>query len=254
MADFISLQDVYSLTMGLPSIDEQKAIAEVLGALDGKIAANSRVVATADSLAEALTRRAFSGEFVSLADVASVAMGSSPPGASYNEAGNGVPFFQGVRDFGVRFPSRRVWTDLPVRLASAGDTLLSVRAPVGRTNLADDEVCIGRGLASLRAKDGRAMSLFHQVRAAHAAWAPYEAEGTVFGAINRAQLEGIDLPALVERAAAELETRLAELEGLVATALRETTALSAARDELLPLLMSGKVRVKDAEMIVEGTL
>lgn len=98
------------------------------------------------------------------------------------------------------------------------------------------------------------MTLFHQVRAAHSAWAPYEAEGTVFGAISRPQLEGIDVPAVDRLVAADLEDRLAELENVVATCLRESAILAATRDELLPLLMSGKVRVMDAEKTLEGVL
>jgi type I restriction enzyme S subunit len=254
MAPYVSLTDQRAMLIEVPPIDDQQAIAEVFTALDEKIVANGGTIATADALAEALTRRSFSGEAVRLADVASVTMGSSPPGSSYNEAEIGLPFYQGVRDFGVRFPSRRIWTDRPVRLAAAGDTLLSVRAPVGRTNLAEEEICIGRGLAALRAKDGGAMTLFHQVRAAHAAWAPYEAEGTVFGAINRAQLEGIELPTLMVGRAAELEVRLTQLENLIAGLLRESSALTRTRDELLPLLMSGKVRVKDAEKSLEEVL
>lgn len=246
--------DAKALHVCVPSLGKQQAVADVLAALDNKIAVNRHMVGIADELAEAITRRALSGKVVRLADVATVTMGSSPPGSSYNEAAVGLPFYQGVRDFGVRVPTKRIWTDNPVRRAFAGDTLLSVRAPVGRTNLADEEICIGRGLAALRARDGRAMTLFHQVRAAHVAWAPYEAEGTVFGAIARGQLEGIELPAVKSDAASELEARVNDLENVIASALRETSTLGRTRDELLPLLMSGKVRVKDAEKQVEAVL
>lgn len=245
---------IEGLDIPLPLLAEQQAIAEVLGALDDKIAVNARVVRLADGLAESLLLRQVSHGTVKLAEIAEVTMGSSPPGSSYNEHGHGVPFYQGVRDFGTRFPSRRVWTDQPVRMASAKETLLSVRAPVGRTNLASEEMCIGRGLAALRSRTAHPMTLFHQVRAAHSAWAPYEAEGTVFGAISRPQLEGIDVPAVDRLVAADLEDRLAELENVVATCLRESAILAATRDELLPLLMSGKVRVMDAEKTLEGVL
>lgn len=244
---------VHPLPVKWPSrLAEQRAIAEVLGALDDKIAANDGVVATADALAEALTLRALNGEPVSLSEAAIVTMGSSPPGTSYNEDGVGVPFYQGVRDFGVRFPSRRVSTTAPVRMAAKNDTLLSVRAPVGRTNLANEELCLGRGVAGLRSRMGRPMTLFHQVRAARSAWAPYEAEGTVFGAINKSQLESIELPAIDPGRADELEEALQAIEASIAAALSESSRLAATRDALLPLLMSGKIRVKDAEKQVEA--
>jgi len=244
--------DAKALHVCVPHVAVQRAVAEVLGALDDKIAANDRVVTAADSLAEALTLRSLSGETVPLSEAAFVTMGSSPPGTSYNEDGVGVPFYQGVRDFGVRFPSLRVWTTAPVRMAAKDDTLLSVRAPVGRTNLANEELCLGRGVAGLRSQAGRPMTLFHQVRAARAAWAPYEAEGTVFGAINKSQLEAIELPAIDSAYADALEEQLRAIESHIAATLSESDRLAQTRDALLPLLMSGKVRVKDAEELVSS--
>lgn len=249
----LNVADVRTLpTPGIPDVKEQRAIAQLLGALDDKIAANDHLIGVADNLAEARTRGALSGEQIPLSEAASLVMGSSPPGTSYNETGEGTPFYQGVRDFGVRFPSRRVWTTSPVRLAERSDTLISVRAPVGRTNLAAERMCLGRGVAGLRSKKGCAMTLFHQVRAAGDVWAPFEAVGTVFGAINKRQLESIALPAIDDLHAERLETDLVALEDRIAGALAENDRLAAARDQLLPLLMAGKVRVRDAEKVVEG--
>ena len=70
-------------------------------------------------------------------------MGQSPPGETYNETGNGLPFFQGRRDFGFRYPSNRVYCAAPQRLADHGDTLVSVRAPVGDVNMAMER-CLRR--------------------------------------------------------------------------------------------------------------
>lgn len=252
MAPYVSLTDQRSMTIELPPISSQRQIGQLLGALDDKIAANNRLIRITDKLAEARTLGALSGDEVQLSEAALIVMGSSPPGTSYNEQGEGIPFYQGVRDFGVRFPSRRVWTTSPVRLAEQGDTLVSVRAPVGRTNLARERMCLGRGVAGLRSKRGYAMTLFHQVRAASDVWAPFEAVGTVFGAINKGQLESIALPAIDHSQAERLETELVALEDQIAAALVENDRLAAARDELLPLLMSGKVRMRDPQKVVEG--
>ena len=249
----LSKSAMESIRLRVPPKGERQAIAEVLGTLDKKVAANDSVVASCNGLAEALLRKQFVAE-APLAAVAYVTMGSSPPGESYNYTGVGIPFYQGVRDFGVRFPGRRVWTTAPVRLAKMGETLVSVRAPVGRTNIARENLCLGRGLAALRSKAEHPMTLFHQVRAAHAAWAPYEAEGTVFGSINRSNLEAVVVPTVGAMAADALESDLASVEARVKGALAENERLSSARDELLPLLMSGKVRVKDAEKVVEEVL
>ena len=89
-----------------------------------------------------------------LGDICEITMGQSPPGESYNETGEGVPFFQGVRDFGFRFPSRRIYctAPAPARFAAEGDVLLSVRAPVGSLNVAKERSAIGRGVAAIRLK------------------------------------------------------------------------------------------------------
>jgi type I restriction enzyme S subunit len=81
-------------------------------------------------------------------------MGQSPPGETYNDRGEGLPFFQGKADFGELHPKPRVFCSSPSRIACAGDVLISVRAPVGPTNLADRECSIGRGLAAIRCKKG----------------------------------------------------------------------------------------------------
>jgi type I restriction enzyme S subunit len=68
-------------------------------------------------------------------------MGQSPPGDTYNEIGDGVPFYQGSSDFGFRFPTRRMYCTAPTRLAKAGDTLVSVRASVGDINMFPGRMC-----------------------------------------------------------------------------------------------------------------
>ena len=92
-------------------------------------------------------------EVVPLSDIATITMGQSPHGDSLNESGEGTLFFQGSSDFGDVSPSNRVYTTAPTRMAKSGDILLSVRAPVGTSNIALHSCCIGRGLASLRGKE-----------------------------------------------------------------------------------------------------
>lgn len=81
-----------------------------------------------------------------------VTMGQSPPGSTYNESGDGIPFFQGKTDFGFRYPKNRVYCTEPKRLANELDTLVSVRAPVGSVNMAKEKCILGRGVAAVRHK------------------------------------------------------------------------------------------------------
>ena len=78
-------------------------------------------------------------------------MGQSPPGDTYNATGDGLPFFQGKAEFGETSPTAKKWCNAPKKIAETGDILMSVRAPVGPTNLASERCCIGRGLAAIRA-------------------------------------------------------------------------------------------------------
>lgn len=248
----LSRASMDSIRLKVPDLRLQRGIAEVLGALDDKIAANTRLVLVGAELAGSLLRKDLGEGSQSLGAIAEITMGSSPPGTSYNETGQGMVFHQGVRDFGVRSPSNRVWTTAPVRVAEAGDTLVSVRAPVGKTNVATEAICIGRGLAGLRSR--RPATLYHLLRSVPEVWAPYEAEGTVFGSINKTHLDNLPIPVVEPSQADALEARLATLDSRLASALDESERLVATRDALLPFLMSGRVTVKDAESVVGEVL
>lgn len=87
--------------------------------------------------------------YVQLKDVCVINMGQSPDSNSYNDCGEGLPFFQGNADFGEMYPVTRKWCSSPTKIASENDILISVRAPIGALNYAKESCCIGRGLAAL---------------------------------------------------------------------------------------------------------
>lgn len=91
------------------------------------------------------------------------------------------------------------------------------------------------------------MTMFQLLRDAPEVWAPYEAEGTIFGSINKTQLEALRLPTVSDDLAEGLERQLGALEASISSCLDENVKLASMRDALLPALMSGKIRVKDAE-------
>lgn len=235
----------------VPPVEEQRAIADVLGALDDKIESNRRISATARSLCDAVFQANTDTE-ERLSAVSTVTMGSSPPGDTYNSRGDGLPFYQGVTDFGFLSPSRRVWTLDPIRIAEAGSTLISVRAPVGRLNEASERCCIGRGVASASSENQAV--LYYALRQADAVWAPFESEGTVFGSINRRDLEGAKIPWISGSKIDQVEADLRTIHGRVRAAVAEIVTLEKVREALLPELLSGRVRVGDAEKVVEGAL
>jgi type I restriction enzyme S subunit len=275
--------DFDKLFLPIPAREAQEFIGDIYFALSAKIDANRRTNATLEAMAQALfqswfvdfdpvrakldgreptgldpaTAALFPNEFEDsklgpipkgwyvgkVSDSFDLTMGQSPPGESYNENEDGLPFYQGRADFGFRFPTRRVFCTAPTRYAKAGDTLVSVRAPVGDINMADEECCIGRGVAAVRHK-GRANSFtYYATKNLESDFARFEAEGTVFGSINKQNFSELtlvtpstDLLATYERIASPLDEEIRILE-------RQTRTLAVLRDTLLPPLLRGTIRV-----------
>ena len=136
-----------------------------------------------------------------LAELSVILMGQSPPGSTYNEKEEGLPFFQGKTDFAERSPKLRVWCSSPSRVAEPGDVLISVRAPVGPTNVADRTCAIGRGLAAIRPLGGIPTEWILHSLTYSGTELEEQATGSTFTAINRAVLESLELavPPLAEQ-------------------------------------------------------
>ena len=128
-----------------------------------------------------------------LVDIAKINMGQSPPSSTYNEVGIGLPFYQGKADFGYINPVPKKYCSAPSKIAERGDILISVRAPVGPVNITTENCCIGRGLAAIKAKtfiqDFIYFSLIFQED-----YIASLGTGSTFKAINKSQLENIQIP------------------------------------------------------------
>lgn len=132
---------------------------------------------------------------VELGSIATIVAGQSPPGSSYNSQGQGLPFFQGKAEFGDVYPQPTKWCTAPAKLAEVGDILISVRAPVGPTNLAAEKCCIGRGLAAIRPNPLKADSGFvHWAVIAARPALERKGNGSTFTAINRGDLAALQIP------------------------------------------------------------
>jgi type I restriction enzyme S subunit len=177
-------------------------------------------------------------------DVFNVTMGQSPPGETYNEIGKGLPFFQGRADFGFRFPSLRVYCTVPTRMANAGDTLVSVRAPVGDVNMASERCCIGRGLAAVRHKTGSRSYTYYAMRTLRADFDRFEAEGTVFGSMGKKDFHTISYVVPPAEKVKKFEALVSPLDQLIENNESESHTLAALRDTLLPKLISGELRTR----------
>ena len=239
----------------LPPLPEQKAIASILSSLDDKIDLLHRQNNTLEAMAETLFRQWFcenekvkseKWEGGKIPEEFDYVMGASPPGESYNETGVGIPMFQGNADFEFRFPKRRIFTTAPKKIAEKYDTLVSVRAPVGAQNMANEKCCIGRGVAAFRYKRNndyytytyfKMKSLMQKIK-------QFNDTGTVFGSISKGDFESFDVVLPPHKLVDKFQEEVKPLDDKVISSANQIRTLEKLRDTLLPKLMSGKVRVE----------
>ena len=125
-------------------------------------------------------------------DIVEVTMGQSPKSQYYNTEENGVPFLQGNRTFGFKRPTFDTYTTLVTKSAKAGDVIMSVRAPVGDLNITPVDMCLGRGVCSLRMKNGNQEFLYYMMKYYMPQLLNKES-GTVFGSVNRKDINGLEV-------------------------------------------------------------
>lgn len=162
-------------------------------------------------------------------------MGQSPPGHTYNDRGEGVPFIQGSAEFGAHHPTPLKWCTEPRKIATPGDVLLSVRAPVGDTNVADQEIATGRGLAIIRGRDRFATTSYLRLALEHGTAQLLERSGSgMFTSITGAALKSLPmhLPPLDE------QRRIVDLIGSLDDAI-ETAERSVESGQALLLARAG---------------
>lgn len=183
-----------------------------------------------------------------LSDIAEITMGQSPKGDTYNEEGIGTVFFQGRAEFGFRFPTRRLFTTDPKRMAKANDALMSVRAPVGDMNVAYEDCCIGRGLSSIRSKDNHQSFVLYTMFALREELNVFNGEGTVFGSINRDALNSMPISIPPKAVMDQFEEIVAPMDATIRNNYEEICRLEAIRDSLLSRLMSGELDVSNIDI------
>jgi type I restriction enzyme, S subunit len=253
---------VHKITVRFPVLLEiQQKIAAILSVYDDLIANNQRRITLRERMAEDIYREWFvrlrfpghkqvkfergvpqGWNPSTLGAVADFTMGQSPSSEYFNDAGNGLPFHQGVGSYGPRYPSHETFCSVSGRKAKPGDILFSVRAPVGRINIADRELIIGRGLAAIRHKRGMNGYLLYLLKVTFAS-EDIIGNGSIFNSVGKDELArlGVFEPsiALVEK----FEALVQPIDQKVAALYQATASLKTTRDALLPRLISGKLAV-----------
>ena len=241
------------LTVNIPPFPTQQKIVSILSSLDDKIELNNKINENLEQQAQALFKswfvdfEPFGGKMPDgwkvgkLSEIAEITMGQSPDGKTYNEDGTGTVFYQGRAEFGTRFPTRRLFTTEPKRMAKKFDTLMSVRAPVGDTNIANEDCCIGRGLAAIHSTDNHQSFVHYTILSLRTQLDIFNGEGTVFGCINRDALNNMEVVIPSNNDLDKFEQIVASMDADIFNRSEENSRLENIRDSLLPELMNGKI-------------
>ena len=268
----LSRQRLKEVEVPIPEMHIQQKIAAILSAYDDLIENNLRRIKLLEQVAQTLYREWFvkfrfpghqkaklinsplgkipEGWVVKhLSDVCSILMGQSPKSEFYNIDGQGLPFHQGVTDFGERFPTTRVYCTFAGRIAEAGDILFSVRAPVGRLNLTDRKIIIGRGLSAIRNLDGCQYFTFHQLKEIFTE-EDIMGGGTIFKAVTKGDMERIECLYPPKNYILWFEKVGVPIAEQIAVLDRNNRILRQTRDLLLPKLISGVLDVSELDLTI----
>ncbi|MCZ4103422.1 restriction endonuclease subunit S [Streptomyces sp. H39-C1] len=263
MAPYLSLGDQKRLKITLPSLGRQRSIGEVLGALDDKIAANERAASTADTLADYIFEKCTSElKRVPMSQLLTPVLGGTPDRKIDSYWGPGIPWAS-ARDVANATVGVIAQTDEQITQEAVGGTrakplpsgsvILTARGTVGVVARVMHATAINQSCYAFRPGKIPAAILFHLIRCGSRNMLSV-AHGTVFSTVNMKTFDHIEIPAISDDLSAALESRLAPLHRLVEARVEESRILASLRDTLLPQLMSGETRVREAERIVEGAV
>jgi type I restriction enzyme S subunit len=257
----LNRNNLSSIDVCVPDVSTQHRIADILSAYDDLIENNQKQI----KLLEEASMRLYKEWFVDLrfpghentpivdgvpegwekkqlSEIADVVMGQSPKSEFYNTNGQGLPFHQGVTNYGDRFVINETYTTSYTRIAIAGSILFSVRAPVGRMNITKEKIAIGRGLSSINHKLNLQSLLFYMLKERF-----YKdnliGNGAIYASITKDELYSQlfliptnELSCKYNEIVSKMDRKLEALDSQV-------FLLKLARDKLLPKLISGEIEV-----------
>ena len=266
----LSQANLKRVELQLPPLSTQRKIAAILRSYDDLIENNKHRIQILDEMAQRIYREWFVAfrypghkdvplvdselgpiparwSVASLSTLARITMGQSPPSSAYNTECAGLPFHQGVGTYGTHFPVHDVYSTAGTRTANDGDTLVSVRAPVGRINIADRRMILGRGVCGVRSDGAPGEFLLHALTHFFRE-EDVMGNGAIFKSVTKRDVEGLQLVwpgvTLAEHFSGLVRPMWRELRLLTQT----SETLRATRDLLLPRLISGEINVADLDV------
>ena len=253
---------IYRVIASVPSsVEEQRSIGRVLCSYDSLIGNNWRRIQLLEQAARLLYEQWFvhlrfpghehvtinngipeGWERKTLSKISDITMRQSPKSIYYNENHDGLPFHQGVTHFGSRFPSHKTHCTVQNRIADKGDILFSVRAPVGRINIANKKIVIGRGIAALQSNRCEQNFLFYALKSRF-----FKEDmiggGSIFAAVTKKDLHSVVMLQPSKRISEQFMERVRPIDRQIEVLHQTIDSLAQTRDLLLPRLMNGQIAV-----------
>jgi type I restriction enzyme S subunit len=257
----LALERIKTVPVPVPPINIQSRIANILSAYDDLIQNNQKQI----KLLEEAAMRLYTEWFVNLRfpghentkivdgvpegwslkkliDIADITMGQSPKSEYYNDRQQGLPFHQGVTNYGYRFVIVETYSTSYTRIAEAGSILFSVRAPVGRINITKNKIVIGRGLAAINHREGLQSFLFYMLKNRF-----YKDDlignGAIYASITKSALHSQEFLIPSDNLANKFNSVAKSIDQQITNADQQIILLKQARDRLLPRLLSGEIEV-----------
>ncbi len=251
-----------SMEICYPNMDQQRKIAYILSRYDSLISNYQRQIKLLEEAAQRLYKEWFVDlhfpgyentkivdgvpegwrRDAKLSSIADIIMGQSPKSEFYNDKKIGLPFHQGVGSYGDRFVVNNTYSSQYTRIAEKNSILFSVRAPVGRININKEKIAIGRGLASIKEKNGYQSFLFYLLK--HMFFRDnIIGNGAIFASITREQLYDLNVMFPPLKLVRGFNDKAKIIDARIFNIDSQLRLLTEARDRLLPKLMSGEIEV-----------
>ncbi|MDI6602549.1 MAG: restriction endonuclease subunit S [Patescibacteria group bacterium] len=267
---YIRKGDLETFEISIPEDPkEQQKIVYILDSIQSAIQVQDKIIEKTKELKKSLMQKLFregtrgvklkkteigeipeNWEVVRLGDdkIAKIIMGQSPPSATYNTQGKGIPFLQGKAEFGEVFPKPAKWCTSPLKIAKKGDILISVRAPVGDVNLTPFQCCIGRGLAAIRVKSKLNRDFLFNYLVLYKNRLEEEGTGSTFKAIRKDNLENFQIPLSPFHEQREIAEILQTVDKKIEIEQKKKALYEELFKSMLNQLMTGKIRVHNLKL------
>lgn len=245
-----------------PTVEEQKQIFEILNTLDLEVLDIDGQIKDLTMLKKALAKKLLTEgightEFKEseigiipvewtvkcLRDITTIIMGQSPNSNSYNEEGEGLPFYQGKTEFGYMYPEAKKWCTEPTKVAETFDVLISVRAPVGTVNICEEKSCIGRGLGAVRETTNSYYKFIYYLLDNSQAKLNEVGQGSTFTAINSNDLASLKIAVPQIEEQYKIADILSALDNRILLYTDQKSDYTQLKEGLMQQLLTGKVRV-----------